>query len=452
MNLDYRPGAQFLVALPGLTFLAPDEQLARRVWAAVGTTGQVDDLLVELVRDGLRATGAFVLVESTGEQVRVLVRGELPVRVRAATGTVAWTGAGVSTWVERAFDRVDDVLVGDADGVAGAADRLPFREGMVRCAGFRLDGTGRLPAGTASPTAVPEVVAIPDVPVPPAPSPASFDRPSMPTPANAPTWVETPRPIEPPTPVAEPASRLVKPMTLPVRAAEPDEPGIEPGIEPGAETVDEPAPEPITAVPIVGVPIDPAQTRTESPDDGFDHLFESTIVRSVEDAAIRDTPDDAGTGGQPEGFGAPRLGDHDGYTITSAELGALRQQLPSPEPVDRTPPARARLEMSTGDVVALDRDVVIGRRPEVDRVQGGRVPTVLTVPSPRQDVSRTHLRIGWSGPKLLATDLHSMNGTMLIGADGTSRALDGGVPHLLAEGDTLDIGDGITLTLRLTSA
>lgn len=51
MSLDYRPGSQFLVALPGLTFLTPDEQLARRVWATVGTTGQVDDLLVELVRD-----------------------------------------------------------------------------------------------------------------------------------------------------------------------------------------------------------------------------------------------------------------------------------------------------------------------------------------------------------------------------------------------------------------
>jgi hypothetical protein len=203
-------------------------------------------------------------------------------------------------------------------------------------------------------------------------------------------------------------------------------------------------------------PADPAQTRTEAPEDGFDHLFESTIFRSVEDAAVRDVHDDGvGIMARPEENGAasePRLGDHDGYTITAAQLGVLRQQGPGPDSDDPPPPAGARLDLSTGEVVELDRDVVIGRRPEVDRVQGGRVPTVLTVPSPQQDVSRTHLRIGWSGRKMLATDLHSMNGTVLIGADGSTRALDGGVPHALADGDTLDIGDGITATLRLTPA
>jgi pSer/pThr/pTyr-binding forkhead associated (FHA) protein len=74
---------------------------------------------------------------------------------------------------------------------------------------------------------------------------------------------------------------------------------------------------------------------------------------------------------------------------------------------------------------------------------------VVTVPSPQQDVSRTHLRIGRSGEQVLATDLHSMNGTLLVGADGITRNLDGGAPHPLADGDTLDIGDGVTLTLRM---
>jgi pSer/pThr/pTyr-binding forkhead associated (FHA) protein len=109
----------------------------------------------------------------------------------------------------------------------------------------------------------------------------------------------------------------------------------------------------------------------------------------------------------------------------------------------------ARLELSTGDLITLDRDVVIGRRPQVDRVQDGPVPTVVTVPSPQQDVSRTHLRIALSQDQVLATDLHSMNGTVLIGVDGVTRALDGGAPHTLADGDTLDLGDGITVTLRL---
>lgn len=247
---------------------------------------------------------------------------------------------------------------------------------------------------------------------------------------------------------------LVKPATLQVSS-----PDSELAVEP--EIVLEPDPAPGPVLPLVpfpvGGPADPAQTRTEDVDDGFDHLFESTIVRSVEDAAIRDVPDEEAPDPGPLGGDRPvdpatRLGDHDGYTITGAQLGALRQQLPEPESIDARPRPGARLEMSTGDVVELDRDVVIGRRPEVDRVQGGQVPTVVTVPSPRQDVSRTHLRIGWSGPKVLATDLHSMNGTVLTSADGTTRALDGGVPLQIAEGDVLDIGDGVTLTLRLTPA
>ena len=197
---------------------------------------------------------------------------------------------------------------------------------------------------------------------------------------------------------------------------------------------------------------DLAQTRTDDPDDGFDHLFESTIMRSVEDAAIREVVEDAAAldaAAEPaepadpaepaepaepsdpaepsepaeQGERAPaKLGDHDGRTITSGDLDALREQTPNTDPIpsgaSTEPATTARLELSTGDVVVLDRDVVIGRRPEVERVQGSRVPTVVTVPSPQQDVSRTHLRIGRSGEQVLATDLHSMNGTLLVGADG----------------------------------
>jgi hypothetical protein len=51
---------------------------------------------------------------------------------------------------------------------------------------------------------------------------------------------------------------------------------------------------------------------------------------------------------------------------------------------------------------------------------------------------------------MVATDLHSMNGTVVLGADGTTCPLAAGVPQALVDGDTLDVGDGVTLTLRLT--
>ena len=435
------------------------------MWRTIDAAEGAQNLLVELVRDGLARLSAFVLVDTRDNRVRVLVRGEITARVHGAENAVAWSGSGVTTWVEKVFDRVDDVLIGDEEP---SVDWLPLRAGIIRCGGFELRGAdmdrpeGRPPAGRLSvdspsvarsagfapsepvaPSVPITAAAPPDAEGPAAPSdPPLATPPALPTPAPASPASVSPASASP----APPPEALAKPATLQVSVVESDT---------------EPAPNP----PPVIQPPDPAQTRTESPDDGFDHLFESTILRSVEDAAIRNVPDEASTGSMRLGgdwpgaagpAGTPgaaepetRLGDHDGYTITAAQLGALRRQPLSPDPIEPSPPPGARLELSTGDVVPLDRDVVIGRRPEVDRVQGGRVPTVVTVPSPRQDVSRTHLRIGWSGAKVLATDLHSMNGTVLIGTAGTSRTLDGGVPQQLAEGDLLDIGDGVTLTLRL---
>lgn len=466
MNLTYGPGAHFLVVAPGLAFQAADEHLARRVWSTIDAASGAQDLLVELVRDGLAGLGAFVLLDVREDRVRVLVRGEVTACVHDSQHAVTWSGSGVTTWAEKVFDRVDSVLIGDE---APSAGWLPMRVGIVRCGGFEFRGAavdraeelplaGRQPADRSTPvTSGPSGK--------PLPQPAEF-APREPVVAAAP--ITDVAPPDAATPVDPPAPRPVSPA--PTVAPRLPEPPAKPATLQVSAVDNEPGPTPNP--PVVIPPPDPAQTRTESPDDGFDHLFESTIMRSVEDAAIRTVPDEAVTGSPgldgnrpgageavaavPAGAGessvlGARLGDHDGHTITAAQLGALRAHLPSPDPIEPPSPSDARLELSTGDVITLDRDVVIGRRPEVDRVQGGRVPTVVTVPSPRQDVSRTHLRVGWSGVKVLATDLHSMNGTVLIGAEGTSRTLDGGVPQQLADGDMLDIGDGVTLTLRLSA-
>jgi hypothetical protein len=444
MSLSYAPGPQFLVAIPKLAFHTASEDLARRVWAATDEASDAQDLLVALVRDGLAILEAFVLIDARDDRVRVLVRGPFTVCARGPEGNVEWTGSGVTTWAEKAFDQVDDIRVGEQQA---AADRLPLRIGIVRCAGFEFRPTGPgadrssqlpddalQPAGPSGPAQSPPLVVSPAVSAPIIVVPSLADLPASEPPAI---------PVEPPT--GEPQAPLApslakKPTTLQVSCAE-SEPDADHGPEALPVSVVGPSPK-----------VDPAQTRTENVDDGFDHLFESTIVRSVEDAAIRDIPDGVGVArleaiqvAEPT-----RLGDHDGHTITIAQLGPLRQQLSSTDATETSPPPGVWLEVSNGDVVPLDRDVVIGRRPEVDRVQGGRVPTVVTVPSPRQDVSRTHLRIGWSGQKVLATDLHSMNGTVLTAADGSTRALDGGVPHQIVEGDVLDIGDGITVILHLT--
>lgn len=489
MSVDYHPGPRLLVAVPGLAVLTDDQPLARRVWSMAADARPVEDLLVELLRGGLADLPSFVLVDRRDGQVRVLVRGDVTVRVGSPDSVAEWTGVGVTTWAERAFDGHPTVVVGE---LAPDEERLPLGCGIVRCAGFRMTGadgdggpldavpavgpvTAGVPAAagvSAAARAKPDRPATPwtlSKPIPPeasgpeaAAGPSSSPVPEpgpAPAPTSAPEWawsasVGAPSDADPAVPSAassSAASPVVEPGVVGELAAPPAWP------EEPSEARDEPREKrgPMLAAPPSPTPTpDPAQTRTDGIEDGFDHLFESTIVRSVEEAAIRDLTDEEPSAVR-DAFGEPvelhRLGDHDGHTITAAELGALRQQIPTAEP-QAAPPAGARLEISTGTVVVLDRDVVIGRRPEVDRVQGGRVPAVVTVPSPRQDVSRTHLRVGWSERTVLVTDLHSMNGTVLTGAGGISAALTGGVPHPLADGDVLDIGDGITVTLRFPAS
>jgi pSer/pThr/pTyr-binding forkhead associated (FHA) protein len=73
------------------------------------------------------------------------------------------------------------------------------------------------------------------------------------------------------------------------------------------------------------------------------------------------------------------------------------------------------------------------------------VPRLVTVPSPQQDVSRTHLEIRRDSTGVLVRDLDSTNGTVIRKPTGDSRDLDPGIGERLEDGDLLDLGDGVTV-------
>jgi pSer/pThr/pTyr-binding forkhead associated (FHA) protein len=91
--------------------------------------------------------------------------------------------------------------------------------------------------------------------------------------------------------------------------------------------------------------------------------------------------------------------------------------------------------------VALDVPLVIGRRPAQQRVASGAQPRLVTVPSPRQEVSSTHVRIEQSGDAVVVTDLRSTNGTVVTGPGGARRLRPGESAVVLA-GARVEIGDG----------
>ncbi len=80
-------------------------------------------------------------------------------------------------------------------------------------------------------------------------------------------------------------------------------------------------------------------------------------------------------------------------------------------------PVLAVLRASDGTTADVDRAVLVGRAPTGDR-STTRAPRLMTVPSPGHDISRTHLEVLPDGWEVVVTDLHSTNGTTLIGPGG----------------------------------
>ncbi len=109
----------------------------------------------------------------------------------------------------------------------------------------------------------------------------------------------------------------------------------------------------------------------------------------------------------------------------------------------------ASLIFSTGDVVAVDRTVLVGRAPEARRFASHDQPHVVTVASPQQEISSTHLEIrpgaGADHGSAIATDLGSTNGTVLAQPGLEPEELTPGIAVSLIPGAVLDLGDGVTI-------
>ncbi len=112
------------------------------------------------------------------------------------------------------------------------------------------------------------------------------------------------------------------------------------------------------------------------------------------------------------------------------------------------PPALARLRAPDGSTVDLDRPVLIGRAPSDSGFENSQ-PHLLTVPSPSQDISRTHLLVAPEGGAIVVTDLHSTNGTTVVKpGPGVERvALPSGQPVSVEVGSVLELGDEVAILI-----
>lgn len=114
--------------------------------------------------------------------------------------------------------------------------------------------------------------------------------------------------------------------------------------------------------------------------------------------------------------------------------------LPSQQPEPTPRPSLGVLRLSTGDVVTLDRGVLVGRAPKsAPELPASQAPHLVRVPSPDNEISRNHVEVILDGWHVLVRDLGSTNGTTIT--------LPGDHPVRLRPGDQQSIEPGTTITL-----
>ncbi|MBM7818880.1 hypothetical protein JOE63_001357 [Cellulosimicrobium cellulans] len=545
MTLRYVTGTARAVVRGGTVVVLPgpvEASLVEQVWDQLGTDAGVVEVLQVLTGafgSSLRTVPPFVVAVVADRRVHVAARGRVAVTLELDGGErVRVEGEGVTTWSERVLDDVVELLVRADTGVVGTLDEAPAGEPL-------LGGATSLPLVSGVVLAGAVAWPLAERPAPPAVEDLLVDdAPAVdPVPADRPSWGSTtgPTAVEP-TP-AEVAAPLGATLRLP-------EETIAPEPESGSSVTPVLADAPATAEP------DAAVSPEEDADDDYAHLWGSTILRTVEDAAVRTEDDEehdepaspspvtppvppapdvgepplpppAATGdgliagvprewtgatpaaahraatvdpdGEPTGAeGEPGL-DHDGHTVHSSAIADLRAAArdagggaaPVPPPpsfsappgpgqqqiLARTcaqghanPPSRdtcavcggplegdaelairpplGRVLVSTGQAVELDRPVVVGRRPRTPRSQAADLPRLVTVPSPQQDISRSHLEITLEGWHVLVSDMATTNGTTLLRAGQPPRRLHPSEPVLVVDGDVADLGDGVTLVFE----
>lgn len=452
---SYTPGTWFGIVGEHATVLLPPTEKARAgvIWALVDGGAGFEEVLDALVAEGLRGLPAFVLVAEAGESTRVVVRGQAKATFESAEGTVEVDGSSAATWAERSLRGVTRCSV-DLEEGAGAPSYV-VAAGLVRVGGIAVP-----PLQSAAPAG--PVVAVP---------PVEYGDESPESLADEPIDIATPRRDD----HVAPSLSLVPPVLPGQSGFEPDAPLL------GGDPLTDPLPGAAGPWDQPEVPAEEDETQ-HIPLGGEMPAEEESPEESPEDAALGSAsaapgapvmpppPPFPGAPGAP-GFppppppppgpglaggpiSAPPPPPPPAFAPTGEHGAPARAGAPAAEPDhgvggDAQPRPVARLEFSSGQRVDVDRVVVIGRAPEAGRFSHSEQPLLVTVPSPHQEISSTHLEVrpGTSVDHgaAVATDLGSTNGTVLVQPGMGPEELRPGVPVRLAPGAVIDLGDGLSI-------
>jgi hypothetical protein len=130
-----------------------------------------------------------------------------------------------------------------------------------------------------------------------------------------------------------------------------------------------------------------------------------------------------------------------GTPITAAPVSDTAP-MPDGVVVEPTSPRYGFRIGAAGRTVLLDVAAYVGRAPSSPRIQNGVLPKLIRVPSPRGEVSATHLEIRQLASTIIVTDLRSTNGSTVSVPGSAPRSLRQGEAMVVSPGTLVDIGDG----------
>jgi len=502
VSSSYVPGGW--VAIAGrrtwlLADLAAGSPAINQLWALQRRDAGHLEVLDALAGGGLRSVPSFALAGVTDAGVIVLLRGGATAQVGEGPGARRLEAGGASTWIEHrcepGVERVELIA-----GAASGEGELPLSAGVARASRLLLRfGAGSAPRPVVEqPLARERLEPAPETPVvattisatqayrpideepgvedrpegggaagPPADAPASppgydhlfgltvqrsvEDAAVRDQHEEVPRAAEAGRPAAPPPPSSHPPAPASPPLTGPVgsgTSAVVPPPVVPPPPPPGRGLIDRvPWREPgrQTTVPIApGVP-----EAAASSGEGAAEADGMTISRDAQRELLRRARAEAPASRPGPTVHAIHCRNGHANPAPAVICRVCRAALPDQTPVTVPRPVLGVLRMSTGDMITLDRSVLMGRGPSSERLVGGERPHVVRVPSPNKDISRTHLEVRLDGWHVLVTDLRSTNGTFVTLPGREPERLRPDAPAQIEPGTVVSLAEEVSFQFEV---
>lgn len=308
---SYVPGSWHgIVRSRTAILVGPDtpSELVHSLWEMLDNGPEVHELLHAVTSSfgvSLAHIPPFGIVDFK-DTLRVFLRGDIDLTVQLPGGPLELHGRDVTTWAERHLAAPEGYRI-SVPGGNTARPALPLQEGVVLLQALSVGLDGTTDAAAATPVAVHasavHAVAVPAVvpaaaaeamaaldPVPAVPAGAAVDavpvvdeEPSPGTEADAAPFTDAPEHGASAETVIGVIDDDYEDVSVPEAGTGPAEDAVipaEPAVFPAGE-------EPPSDLAVPAAEHTPVSEQTST----YDHLWERTVVRSIEDAAVRDDPD-----------------------------------------------------------------------------------------------------------------------------------------------------------------